>query len=165
MQNSFYAAKLPKGFQSNVARGYLSGGKEIIGGWHNYPELGAASLWTTPNDLAKFVINVMRSYRGDEEGLLSQSLAKEMLTRQPNTDFGLGVIVSGNERSLNFRKAGHNLGYHAQFIGFPNIGVGAVVMTNSESGEPFIRDLINYIGLIYNWSKFYPIIDELQREQ
>lgn len=47
-----------------------------------------------------------------------------MFFRQKNTDYGLGVVVNGTGKNLNFRKAGHNLGYHSELIMFPESGVG-----------------------------------------
>ena len=48
------------------------------GRWHVLPELAAGGLWTTPTDLARFMIAVWRSYRGQPHALLSPGLAEEM---------------------------------------------------------------------------------------
>ena len=42
----------------------------------------AAGLWTTPSDLAQFLLAIMRSFDGDERALLSKDYAEEMLTVQ-----------------------------------------------------------------------------------
>jgi CubicO group peptidase (beta-lactamase class C family) len=161
MKNSLFARSLDKELRLQAIPGFYSmadnHGAMVEGGWHNYPELGAGGLWTTPKDLAKFVINIIKSYRGKKEGLLRQGMAKKMLTRQKNSVFGLGVIVNGKGRNLNFGKGGRTLGYTSLMIGFPNTGQGAILMINSNSNLPFIQKVMKAIGRIYKWPSMHDV--------
>ncbi|MGB6976270.1 MAG: serine hydrolase domain-containing protein [Gammaproteobacteria bacterium] len=163
MRNSHFISVLPKYLQNYAVPGFLKEGNRIPGNWKIIAALAAGGMWTTPTDLTKFVLNVMKSYHGKTSGLLSKNLARTMLTRQENTDFGLGVIVDGCNKNLNFRKEGHNLGFYNWLIVFPNTGQGAVVMTNSENGVPVIQAIIKRIAQFYKWPTHYPLVDESEQ--
>jgi CubicO group peptidase (beta-lactamase class C family) len=163
MKKSQFIAVLSKASRSKAVPGFLKNGKMIEGKWKIIPALGAGGLWATPTDLAKFTLNIFQSYEGKAAGLLSKKLAYEMLTRQKNTDFGLGFVIDGCGKNLNFRKEGHNIGFYNWLIGFPYTQQGAVIMTNSENGMPLIKDLIQKISQTYKWPKHYPIVDESER--
>lgn len=134
--------------------------KEIVGGWNNYAATGAGGMWSTPNDLAKFALNISASYNG-QHGYISQVLAKQMLTRQSNTDFGYGVVVNGRGDGLYFWKAGHNYGYHSLVIMFPKVGKGMAIMTNSETGSLVIDLLVAMVAHQNHWPYYFPYFDEL----
>ena len=157
MSHSLYTKALGMALWPNAVPGFHSmkfaHGDMVKGAWHNYPELAAGSLWSTPHDLALFVINIMNSYKGYKGGLLSKQLAREMLTRQKSSAFGLGVIIHGHGKTLSFVKNGRNLGYVSTIIGFPNTGQGAVLMINSQGNLAFMRDVIRKIAKIYSWPR------------
>jgi CubicO group peptidase (beta-lactamase class C family) len=161
MNNSIFQYPLNKKLTANAVPGYLHDGTMIKGGWYNYAVASAGGAWSTPTDIAKFAISVSNAYLGKENSLISQSVATDMLTRQKNTDYGLGVVMNGNGRTLNFRKAGHNTGYHNEMIMFPNSGDGVVIMTNSEKGENIINYIIPFIAQKYHWPCYFPFFDEL----
>jgi CubicO group peptidase (beta-lactamase class C family) len=49
--HSTFDQPLPKNVSSLAATPYRGDGKPVKGGWHTYPEIAAAGLWTTPSDL------------------------------------------------------------------------------------------------------------------
>jgi CubicO group peptidase (beta-lactamase class C family) len=159
MHNSQFIAVLPKNLWASAVPGFLKDGEMIKGRWKIIPALGAGGMWTTPIDLAKFAINVMHSFSG-QGGLISKKLAQEMLTRQKNTDFGLGFVIDGCGKNLNFRKEGHNIGFYNWLIAFPHTKQGAIIMTNSENGVPLIKEIMQKISQQYKWPDHYPIVDE-----
>jgi CubicO group peptidase (beta-lactamase class C family) len=55
-------------------------GKTLHGRWHIYPELAAAGLWTTPSDLAHFLIEIALTKNGKSHKVLSPATAQMMLT-------------------------------------------------------------------------------------
>lgn len=161
MNDSIFQYPLNKKLAAIAVPGFLNDGKMIKGGWNNYAIPGAGGAWSTPADIAKFAINISNAYLGKENNVISRSVATQMLTRQKNTDYGLGVVVNGNGKTLNFRKAGHNAGYHNEMIMFPNSGDGVVIMTNSENGEYIINYIIPLIAQKYRWPCYFPYFDEL----
>lgn len=163
MQDSIYEYPLKTSrFLARAVPGYDGwDGKMIKYGWHNYMCSGAGGMWSTPADLARFMLNVTNSYLGNKDGLISKKLAKKLLTRQKNTDFGLGFVVSGKGNGLYFWKAGHNYGYHSLVLMFPNTGDGVAIMTNSETGDTLINYIVAIIAKQNHWPYYFPFFDEL----
>lgn len=163
MKHSIYQYPLTdEAFKKLVVPGFTGwDGSKIIGGWHNYVCAGAGGMWSTPSDLAIFILNITASYLGEKDAYLSQAMAQQMLTRQANTDYGLGVVVMGQGKNLYFMKAGHNYGYHSQIIMFPNQGKGMAIMSNSETGDNIINYAIALVAKQYQWPYYFSFFDEL----
>lgn len=161
MDNSIYQYPLEKKRSAIAVPGFLTDGSMIKGGWNNYAIAGSGGLWSTPIDLAKFAINVSNAYLGKDNSIVTKQVAEQMLTRQKNTAYGLGVVIDGKDKNLNFRKAGHNLGYHNELIMFPNTGDGIIIMTDSENGEYIINYMTALIAKKYHWPCYFPFFDEL----
>jgi CubicO group peptidase (beta-lactamase class C family) len=124
-------------------------GKPVRGRWHVYPEMAAAGMWTTPSDLARYVLAV-NDARAGRSALLRADLARDMLTRQIASS-GLGLVVSGSGRSLSYTHNGINLGFECVLIGYPQTGQGAVIMTNGEGGAALAQALIQALRVEYGW--------------
>src|ERR1700755_1909145 len=82
-------------------------------------------LWTTPSDLARFMLNVGASYRGEGRGILKQSTVRTMLTRVPNGS-GQGFGIDGADSTMRFRHNGQNAGFSRYAVSFTGIGRGVV---------------------------------------
>jgi CubicO group peptidase (beta-lactamase class C family) len=95
-----------------TAAGHYPDGSEVKGRWHVYPEMAAAGLWTTPSDLARFAIEVQRAYAGRSSKVISQAMAKQMLTDQKDMD-GLGVFLQGAAPGMRFNHNGRDEGFDA----------------------------------------------------
>jgi CubicO group peptidase (beta-lactamase class C family) len=149
MENSEFSLRIPERMKKNVAIGYRKNGDVVDGGYHIYPEQAAAGLWTTPTDLAKFMLVVGDSYRKDQ-GLLQQSTVKEMFKKIPGAG-GLGFGIDRKGDSLRFRHSGGNEGFSCYAVSFAEIGRGAVIMTNSDNGAPIIREFLRAISKEYKW--------------
>ncbi|ODB38591.1 serine hydrolase [Pseudoalteromonas sp. BMB] len=136
--------------QYRVAKGHDLQANMIAGGYRLYPEKAAAGLWSTPSDLALFMIALGKSYRGDEESLLSPHFAKVMLTRVPGAG-GTGIGLDGEGNAFRFRHSGGNAGYTCYAVSFASVGRGFVVMTNSDNGFQLIHEISRAISEIYDW--------------
>jgi CubicO group peptidase (beta-lactamase class C family) len=126
----------------------------VEGGYHVYPELAAAGLWTTPSDLARFMMNVSASYRADN-GLLGQTTVRQMLTKIPGAG-GLGFGVDGSGETLRFRHSGGNAGFTCYAVCFAQTGRGVVIMTNSDNGTALIHELVRAIARQHQWPAMWP---------
>lgn len=134
-----------------IARGHYKNGKvDKKKEYHIYPEMAAAGPWTTATDLAKLVIQIQKEYKGNSDLIIGQELCREMLTPQINYK-GLGVHLKGAEKPEAFWHAGNNAGYIGLLYGIISAGQGAVVLTNSDSGENLSLEIITGIANAYNW--------------
>ena len=152
-------APFPARLEKDAARAHLADGSEVEGGWHVYPELAAAGLWSTPTDLAKLLIALGQAWQGKKTKLLRQDTARQMLTRAPIGPYGLGAGIDGDGKKLVLMKAGINLGYQSFLIFYPATGQGLVVMTNSEHGEVLCKALIRRAATLYGWPQVADFIE------
>jgi CubicO group peptidase (beta-lactamase class C family) len=158
MNDSFFGQRPPTPGQQ-MATGHLSSGAELPGDWRAMPEMAAGGLWSTPTDLARLLIGISRSYKGKDDALLSQAMAREMLKRQDNGPYGLGAAVSGSGRSLVLMKRGQNVGYQGYMLIFPVTGQGIVVMANSDNGTTLATSLIRKAASVYRWPRLGELHD------
>lgn len=150
MTDSTYEVPLPERFHAKAAAGHLIDGEPVPGKWHVYPEMGAASLWSTPRDLARFAIAVIRADQGAKRAIIERATAADMLKAQI-AHRGLGWVVGGEGKARSFSHGGTNEGYGAQMIAFPETCQGAVVLTNADGGRQLTDELIRAIADTYRW--------------
>jgi len=149
MFSSTFEQPLPDELRPHAAVGHLANGVPLKGSWHTLPEQAAGGLWTTPRDLATFMIELWRSYHGRSNKLLSQKLAREMLTKQIE-DFGLGFSLPSSG-VFRFQHSGGNAGYRCFMVLSVESPDGVVLMTNSDSGEQLIWEVFEAIAQAYGW--------------
>ena len=155
MRSSTYQQPIDPALLPNVAFPVDSDGKPIPGGPHTYPEMAAAGLWTTPSDLARWIIEMQHSLAGKANHVLSAAMTRIMLTRVKNfpdspDGYGLGVAVLTVGGKPAFTHGGANEGYRCTYFAYEN-GDGAVVMTNSDNGDALIHEITTSIAHEYGW--------------
>ena len=98
MSRSTYENPLPTSRRGEAASGHEQIDTPVPGGFHVYPEMAAAGLWTTASDLARWAIALSRSYRGEPGGVLSPAMAKQMISKQVHQQppFGTGYWGSAS---------------------------------------------------------------------
>ncbi len=143
MTNSSFEQPLSEGRGSSAASAHLWNGEPVSGSWHTYPEMAVAGLWTTPTDLARFAIELWRSYHGQSKTLLPQEMTRRMLTRESG-EFGLGLSLP-REGVARFQHGGANLGYRCFLVLSIESGDGIVVMTNSDLGQALIDEVLGAV--------------------
>ncbi|MFJ4654801.1 serine hydrolase domain-containing protein [Nocardia sp. NPDC088792] len=160
MADSDYTQPPPRELHGVMASGHNVTGDVVTGGWHVYPEMAAAGLWTTPSDLCRYALAVQAAYAGAPGALIPQRRAREMLTPQiltTTTDqiggldaVGLGpfLSVSGPAR---FGHSGGNAGFRCHLLAYRDIGAGAAVMTNSDLGTYAVQRMFAAIAKAHDW--------------
>ena len=141
MSRSTYENPLPMARRREAASGHEAIDMPVPGGFHVYPEMAAAGLWTTPSDLGRWAIALAHSYRGEPGGVLATPMAREMISKQMHQRppygtgyWGLGVAVAGDGDSLTFSHGGRDEGFVADLFMRPNRGQGLVIMMNGVNG-------------------------------
>jgi CubicO group peptidase (beta-lactamase class C family) len=155
MASSTFAQPLPGRLRAVAATGYYAGGEPLPGRFRISPELTVAGLWTTPTDIAQYVINVQRACRGLAHQPLRGETAREML----HPGFGgrgLGPAISGSGQSVRFGHDGFNEGFESSFVAYQNYDQGAVVMANSGFAFMLIKEILGSISRVYGWSDYGP---------
>lgn len=157
MLNSTFEQHLPPNLLPFAAHGSTITGEKILGDWHIYPEMAAAGLWSTPTDLANFVIELALSKHGKSNKLLSQFMTNEMFSSKFNSDenldqMGLGFILGNKNHAGTFYHGGDDAGFQSILIMDSDSGKGAVIMCNSDFGY-FINDFVlQIIAEHYKWT-------------
>ncbi len=157
MTHSTYEQPLPAAImRDNAATPYTMSGAAVPGGARTYPEMAAAGLWTTPSDLARYILEVQQSLAGKANHVLSPEMTQQMLTRGKG-DWGLGVEVGGKPDNPFFTHGGVNEGFESVFVGYTKTGEGAVIMTNAQGGGRLAEAVLRSIAEVYGWPDFHPI--------
>ncbi|MET0401699.1 MAG: serine hydrolase, partial [Cystobacter sp.] len=153
LKHSTFEQPLPAALAPMAATATHSGGASVEGQWHVYPEMAAAGLWTTPSDLARIALEVSKARAGRSTRVLSQGMAKQMLTKQSET-FGLGFqLTDGTDR---FGHGGSNDGYQCMLSAFADSGSGVVIMSNSDNGFMLLDPIASSVATEYGWKAYKP---------
>lgn len=157
MPRSTFEQPLPIGLRPAAARP----------DWHVYPESAAAGLWTTPDDLARYVCALQAAWAGDRSAIRKE-ISAEMLTPRvrlpaagewsvlpllgirPPDSYGLGMFLYGNTRFGHF---GGAASFFSALIGSKEDGSGVVVMMASNA-SPFLFKLLRAISDEQAWTGF-----------
>jgi CubicO group peptidase (beta-lactamase class C family) len=159
MTSSTFKQPLPEALRNRATTEHYVNGQPFAGKRHHYPIQAAGGLWTTPSDLARFAIEIMRARSGESDLVLSQDLAKELLTAQIavhdsdiSDSYGLGFDLAGEGQEFLFMHTGGTWGSTCIIWIYPETGQGAVIMTNSARGEGAIRfEILLSIADEYGW--------------
>jgi CubicO group peptidase (beta-lactamase class C family) len=154
MTNSSYMQPPPATVSSNLATGYYEDGKPVKGKHHVYPEQAAAGLWTTPTDLAKYIIECQLALEGKSKKVLSQEMMKKRLTPYIDSSSALGVFINNRKGTLWFNHNGGNEAFLCTSYGSMQGGNGVVIMINGENFA-VINELLNSVATVYDWKGFY----------
>ena len=156
MKESTYEQPLPKSLWAFAATPYRDDGQPVKGGWHTYPEMAPAGLWTTPSDLARLAIEVQSEYAGNSSKILSQAMVRQMLTHQKD-NWGLGFELESPGSALRFGHGGGNEGFRCELEAYTESGQGIAIMTNSDSGGQIDSEYLSAVAKEYNWPDFHPV--------
>ena len=151
MTNSTYEQPLPENLRSAASHAHDQTGQEADAPWRVHPEHAAAGLWTTPTDLAKFVIEVQQALAGRSTKVLTRATAQEMVTPVGVGPFGIGFTIAKAGEGWYFSHGGSNWGFRCDLIAHRSKGYGVVIMTNGDNGGRVIAALRDKISLASAW--------------
>lgn len=159
MTNSTFEQPLPAARQSQAARAHDRSGARMGDPWHVYPEHAAAGLWTTPTDLARFLIEVQTTLawpvanapKGVSPRVLSRPAMLEMVTPVGVGPYAVGFSVQKDGEGWYFGHGGSNWGFQCYMTAHRLKGYGVVVMTNGDAGSALAQDIRAKIQQAYAW--------------
>lgn len=157
MTSSTFAQTLPAELEARAATPHgwdMAAWRERPGlvGETRVCDAGCSGLWTTAPDLARFGAEVMRAYAGRSEAVLSQDMARLMLTpvsegiplQEPfDADQALGFsLLHLGQENWFVHFGGSFPGYISVLLGQPERGFGVAIMTNAWSGDALIWEIL-----------------------
>jgi CubicO group peptidase (beta-lactamase class C family) len=118
------------------------------------PVRPAGGVWTSARELAKYV--EMELAKGMLPGGTRLVSAENLLARYKpnvvvgeNVTYGMALVVDKQYDIPVVHHGGDLFGYHSDMIWLPEHGVGAVILTNSDSGAllrgPLLRKLLEVL--------------------
>ncbi len=156
MRHSTFVQPIPQDLREKAATGYRANGDPVPGNSHTYPEQAAAGLWTTPEDLARFALELQKIAAGQSQKVMSRELAVQMLRRQFD-EYGLGVGVRGEGAEAIFAHGGSNAGFQCYLVAYRDAGSGVAIMTNGDLGGLILQDIVRAVAREYGWPGMKPI--------
>jgi CubicO group peptidase (beta-lactamase class C family) len=157
MTDSTYEQPLGDARAARAATAHPLNGMPLVGGWHVYPEMAAAGLWTTAGDLARLAVELMRTLRGERSALplqtdtLASMLRPQLPDQQMGEHFvGLGWFCDGDGDALCFGHTGVDEGFIAELKIYPARRQAAAVMINAH-GWLLPGEILKAIGREYDW--------------
>ncbi len=148
MENSNYAMTAASMSEENVSCGHNKNGEVVNEKYPLYPYPAASGLWTTSENIAKLVQELMNALKGESKTGISARAAKELISSQGRKKWaGLGVFLEESENQLEISSLGWGVGFQCMMVAYPYLEKGAVIMTNAELG---VHQLEGIIGEIYN---------------
>lgn len=97
------------------------------------PFPGAGSVYTSAQDLARFVqFHLNLGYTGKRQ-LLQKKYLLEMYRPSITPEYGLGVAIVDQGGKLAFNHNGAGFGWQASMIWYPQYGFGCVILANKQT--------------------------------
>jgi tetratricopeptide (TPR) repeat protein len=152
MRDSTFDNPLSDKWLKRAAAGVLPDGTDVPGKHHTYPEMAAAGLWTTSQDLALFAIEMQRALKGSSE-LLDREHAAAMMQARVGKDYGLGFGLPDYAGEKYFAHGGWDEGFCANLIAHQRRGQGVVILINANQPK-FMEELMRAVAYEYAWPGF-----------
>lgn len=152
MKNSSY--QQPPTDTTNLATGYHGNGEAVAGKYYLYPEQAAAGLWTTPSDLARYIIDCQLTLQGKKGKVLSTAGMRQRMTPYNDKNAALGVFIQKKGEQLWFNHNGGNEAFLCTSWGSMEGGNGVVIMINGEDFS-VVNELLNSVATVYKWEGFF----------
>lgn len=154
MTRSTMSYPLPSYLSKDAAFAHPANGLPMEGGYKTYPESAAAGLWSTPIDISKWLVHIQNSLSDDfQSSILSKDTLNLMLTPHI-APYGLGPVVNGDGKDIDFSHKGRTDGFACGFVAFPFLGKGIVVMINSDNGSCLVDEIIRGVSEVYEWPSY-----------
>jgi CubicO group peptidase (beta-lactamase class C family) len=162
LKNTLFAADLPEAWAGQAAVGHTREGAALPGRWRRYPETAAKGLWTTADDYAAFLCELLDEAMGRSEKLLAPAEARVLLSPQIE-NFAFGFLADGRGDDINFHFQARTAGFAAGFTVYPAKGQGIVLLTNSDNGEFLAEEILAACSKAYDWPHYKPMEKDVLR--
>ncbi len=145
---------------------WIPDGTELIKGTLNYSYVGSTSLFTTSEEMAKWLINFGDPNVGNQKIMRKMQFKSGLLNSGEDSTYGFGIGVTNYKGLKVILHSGHDAGYRAYDAYFPEQKFGIAILSNFYSINPSL--LGRKIADIYLANQFpppKPIQDEDSKEK
>ncbi|KQV13847.1 hypothetical protein ASC97_31895 [Rhizobium sp. Root1203] len=158
MVTSTYDQPLSADKAASAARGHRWNADPVSGGAYIYPEMAAAGLWTSAEELAELGARLIRLLQGGPSRLslkkqnLEAMLRPQLTGEEIGQSFaGIGWFCEGKGDAFSFGHNGEDNGFLSRIRLFPEVGAGAAVLVNSIQGGPLISHIFSALAREFDW--------------
>lgn len=152
MRSSSFAPITQIDKNQNIARGHLNDGNEVPGGWNHYPELSAAGMWSTPKDLAKFMVEIYQGLHGKSQ-IFPRHLVENLISN-PKDGHVYGFHFERSGEHVFLTHYGGTRGYGAGMTIDLASGDGMAYQINSDNSVDLGERLLLTASSLYHWQQF-----------
>ena len=156
MADSSFAQPMPDYLQQRRAVGYDN--KLQPYPYKLFPFKAAGGVWTTPSDMARFVLTLFEDHQG-QNNILSPAMTTNVFSRD-RIRLGFSKIFNGSSNDLVFRHYGSNQGFTCYLIGSLVNRQAIVIMTNSDNGFDFLDYTARAVAEFYKWDYLQPTVHQ-----
>lgn len=153
MESSSFKQPIPNSLMDRRAIGYTKDLEPYP--YRLFPYLAAGGIWTTPTDLAKFMIALLNDYHQGTHTLLSKEMAQTIFTKDVMR-YVFSLWNWGDD--IVFVHYGSNQGFNCIMYGSVDQNQGIVVMTNSDNSFGFFDYIQRAVNSEYQWEYVNPEI-------
>lgn len=154
MNESSFKQPMPAALKKRRAIGYDENLKPYP--YRLFPYKAAGGVWTTPIDMAKFVITLFEDYDG-KNNILSSAMTAEVFSRKRER-LGFSKIFNDKSEDLIFRHYGSNQGFTSYLVGSLLRKQAVVIMINSDNGFALLDYIARSVAEYYHWDYLQPTI-------
>lgn len=156
MQESSFKQPMPAALKERRAIGYDENLKPYP--YRLFPYKAAGGVWTTPTDMARFVITLLEDYEG-KKNILSAAMTAEVFSRQRER-LAFSKIFNDNSEDLIFRHYGSNQGFTSYLVGSLLRKQAVIIMINSDNGFALLDYIARAVAEYYHWDYLQPTIHD-----
>ena len=159
MQNTTMKQPNEKGFLENVAMAHDDQGRIIKTGIPITPQVSASGMWSTPTDMAIFLIEIQKALNGQKTEVISEKVAKRItniVTLKVMRGWSLGWERRYGYGNLDwFSHGGANTGIGGHIYATMKEGKGIVMFGNGPNAVriPIIDKFRDNIIRTHQWGK------------
>ncbi len=155
MNDSSFKQPIPETLKKRKATGYS---KELAPyPYRLFPYQAAGGIWTTPTDLAKFLITLLDDHHQGTNTLVSKQTTQDIFTKE-STRYVFSLWNWGDD--IVFNHYGSNQGFNCFMYGSVNKQQGIVIMTNSDNAFGIFDYIQRAVNHQYDWEYVKPEIRE-----
>lgn len=152
MVDSSFQQPMPERLQARRAVGYDSQLKPYT--YKLFPYKAAGGVWTTPTDIARFIIALFKDAEG-QQTILSKTMIEQVFSRNPER-LGFSKIFNDDNDDLIFRHYGSNQGFTCYMVGSVKQKQAIVIMTNSDNGFALLDYIARAVAERHEWGHLKP---------